>query len=842
MHSSLPLPATATQRRLLVFHGSPWIELRNLVRLNTPQAAKKTDQDVDSQSANTTKHTLALTGDVATLQADVLKAVRMSRSFHLSSIAPDIELKDLPKLESVTEYGITEEVEENLQTKEVTRLVEAVTSSTPLEFIGSADLTFDTASSYDILATLADQIWQAAHIDKYDAGNILAEHCPGLVSHDMEKTRTILEKFCGEENDAVSKQPMTPERRQDYFSLVNYCTSVIARVVCGAVEGNSLHVNLLAHLARISIKLKVLSGKLVEFSEESLSNTASDLKFDHKCYSSLRGRLDKIDSDPDTDDLQNLRGMKKGELEKESGATTTEDAIKGVYFAQCAKFRYGIHKLLRVILLSLKGTNGLYNTPLSSYEMCAIVYESGFEGTPILVFQDGQDELLGTSDASNLNCAHSGFDVLDQAVRHVRGQIESCSSRAGTAVNSATGSSDGSSRREKESIENSIGTRIHWNYPSNGRDIGETSQGMTHLTSMSHVITVAIPLLMTDPRAAIFIRELIDLVIYAEFPQERLFNPVKPRVFGKYTAFFSLSTVNYRKTQENRKSYEARSLSSAAMRCNNLYMGTALGRFPSSAQSDDSAVELVQHHRVELDNIAQIVDRWVFEEKGVMVQCREYVLACMLAALLLVVGGLAVGSSLGQRISGVDPFNITTYTWVLAAFLLLVAKSIRVGDWPWNDFLHGRVLCKSVSELSRVTGIDEQFIFVKLLQDERESFLETRGPYNVIFRRKSDNGFSIDRPLNLWPMLLSGLIMVETESIRGRSLVCLDLRKGTEHDIVGNVGDAEHLQDKYIHSARALDIKDGAQDVDATRIRLTEGKVTWLRTVGLYANQEAKFI
>lgn len=82
-------------------------------------------------------------------------------------------------------------------------------------------------------------------------------------------------------------------------------------------------------------------------------------------------------------------------------------------------------------------------------------------------------------------------------------------------------------------------------------------------------------------------------------------------------------------------------------------------------------------------------------------------------------------------------------------------------------------MCKSVSELSSVTGIDEQLILAKLLQDESISALQTRGLYNTVFNRKSEDGFSIDRPLSTWTMLLSRLIMIEVDTVRGRGLIRL---------------------------------------------------------------------
>lgn len=166
--------------------------------------------------------------------------------------------------------------------------------------------------------------------------------------------------------------------------------------------------------------------------------------------------------------------------------------------------------------------------------------------------------------------------------------------------------------------------------------------------------------------------------------------------------------------------------------------------------------------------------------------------------------------------------------------------------WPWNDFLHGRVLCKSVSELSSVTGIDGQLILAKLLQDESISFLETRGPYNTVFRRHSEDGFSIDRPISIWTMLLSGLIMIEVELARGRGLVCLDLRRGTKYGLIQNLGDPEFISDaKFIHCNRLLDSKD--QDTyththdHPNKIRLAKANMAWLRARGFYGNKHAEF-
>ena len=87
-------------------------------------------------------------------------------------------------------------------------------------------------------------------------------------------------------------------------------------------------------------------------------------------------------------------------------------------------------------------------------------------------------------------------------------------------------------------------------------------------------------------------------------------------------------------------------------------------------------------------------------------------------------------------------------------------------------------------ELNEVTGVHEQLIIAKLLHEEHATILRTRGPYNSAFKRKADDGFSIDVPLTMWTMLLSGLIMVQVVTPDGRALACLDVRRGQKYACV----------------------------------------------------------
>ncbi|EHK42027.1 hypothetical protein TRIATDRAFT_302325 [Trichoderma atroviride IMI 206040] len=208
-----------------------------------------------------------------------------------------------------------------------------------------------------------------------------------------------------------------------------------------------------------------------------------------------------------------------------------------------------------------------------------------------------------------------------------------------------------------------------------------------------------------------------------------------------------------------------------------------LQRSPTLSQnqptSENNGEEQVQE---KLDSCVVKMEKWVVDETSVTVSCKTYVWSLMAITAVLVGGGLAMGLTVGQRIDGVDPFNLATYTWALAAFIIVVFKSMWVESWTWSDFLRQRVRCRSVSELAAATNLDYQLIMAKLLHDDcNGSILVTRGPYNTIFRNQTNggDGFSIDQPLSAETLMLSGIALLKVLTPRGHAIVCLDYRCGT---------------------------------------------------------------
>lgn len=868
-HSTeLPAPVTAENDKNSLpthFFGL----LRNLRWAPTTTVKQKRDEE--SQEASTSAPNLSPDDLDIVTNEDILSIVESHKLFRMPSVTENTEVKDLPNFYDTTEYNVTEEVQSALWAREVSRLVEVVTGNDPIAFNASSSFQVDSKKSYELFTELADQVWHSLNILSFDAESTMARHnkelCNGKI---MERSRSVLQLFCNKDEDTDDIKPEEKKpRRDDFVHFVNYFTAVVARIMCQAARGKSFHANILAHMARISTKLKVLSANPEEYSLTSLANGRSAPRIPIPELNSQRERQGNNSKGPSNQSNQNnsaeddptvasqfgsflingVRAMNTGDSEEWEGSSK-KDVLKAIYFVTSAKFHLIILEMLNFIVISVRGRSRLTRTSITSYEMCATVYNTGFEKFSTLVFQDRDHDFLGTSDASSISYARNIFNNLNQTVQYL---LLRPSSRVQPIAEKSTSDVDDGTVHPGAN-EMSVGTRLSWAYSPDhpGSDDLLNTQTIT-FNSMSQVISVLVPLILASPAAVHKLAASITMLIFAEFDEERQKSPIRPVVYDTYTAFFNLSTQEYEDRHSRRRSKEAQSLSNSLVRRKTLVAAKNDNHFLDVGSSDDINMSdmnpthnhyyVMERRRKATEKARELMDTWVLEEKGVMVQCNSYVIGLMCLCALVVAGGIAFGASVGERVPGVDPFDITSYCWLLSAFLLLMAKSIRVQTWSWTDFLHGRVLCKSVSELSSVTGIDNQLILAKLLQDESVSYLQTRGPYNTVFKRKSDDGFSIDRPLKIWTMFLSGLIMIEVESARGAAVVCLDLRRGTSAHMIANLGDVSSKEEEahYIYGYKLSEKDQSRGSLSKNRIRLKSGQMNWMQALGIYGNEDAEF-
>ncbi|KAL8381777.1 hypothetical protein RB595_005845 [Gaeumannomyces hyphopodioides] len=820
--------------------------------------------------------------------ADVLKAVRFHKSFQLPSVAPDVEVTDLPTFDDLTLYGVGEDEQERLWDLEARRLVGAVTADAHRPFCGSAELAVDSKSSYEAMAALADQVFQVLDIVEHDRESLLAEHESMLCTKNkIQRSLVGLNYLRDRYEEDEEHDPDSPcTNRQDLFHFIDYCTATLARLICTASEGEVFHVAVVASIVKLSTKLKVLSAHPGEYAKISIENGVSSQEVHVPQDSDMRGRQGDgimpgfgasqgVGPGPGDSANSNLRALadlmrniNTGVLGQIAGGNqlatiSRKDTVKMFYFFQGVAIHRNVTEMLFYLVVSLRGTNRMVRTALTSYEICALIYETGVERFRTLVFQDQNGDFFGTSHAAELNCAGGVIRMLSQIVEHIAAEDRSNQSRGGASAGS--NHAGGHDNNADQDDTKSVGTEISWSYVPG--DSGSRSLQLPQrlpLSSMSRVVAVIVPMILASPHLTHSIRDFMNMVTSTDLMQERKQEgKVKPRTFGNnYSAFFCMTTREYHDNQADRESDEAKSLSNSLMRRNNLLGGkdiTTIGRNvsfgplkatpvldPVEDRDTKTALDRIQRHQTELDRARYKMSKWILEEKGVMVQCGVFVTSLMLVCAVLVTGGIAVGVTVGERIPGVDPFNITTYCWVMAGFLLLVAKSIRVHQWPWNDFLRGRVLCTSVSELSSVTGINGQLIIAHLLQEEANTFLQTRGPFNAVFRRRSDVGFSIDIPISMWTMLICGLIMIEVESADGRGLVCLDVR-GRGVAFIENLGTIVPKKDGadriYCRSLPDQKVRGADHHKAPHRVRLNVGgEMAWRRAIGFYGIREAEFV
>ncbi|RYP32533.1 hypothetical protein DL767_005145 [Monosporascus sp. MG133] len=467
--------------------------------------------------------------------------------------------------------------------------------------------------------------------------------------------------------------------------------------------------------------------------------------------------------------------------------------------------------------------------------MCLLVYDIGFEGFKTVLFQDRDLEYSASSDRDVLNTTQSALIILHQILTQLQAS------------------------KTRRPINDHDQTVVEWAYhelEEPGIRTVKPSQLVPQaipLDSMADIVTVMVPFAFTSP------------MLLAEFTKFRtmmaLTGGVKDVVrsfqegqFGTYCRLYTRDFDREAKSREILRlsqAFECRTFS----RCRLVdKMEDGSSSFLHTAEENRGATE---HESLEKELIKCSVkmNGWLIDESSVTVACRRYVSGVMFTALVLAAGGLTIGFTVGERIQGVDPFNLATYTWVLAAFVILICKAVLVENWAWSDFLQFKVRCKSVSELAATTQMDEQVIIAKLLHDDcGDGILVTRGPFNSVFRRQanSEDGFSIDVKIKPITLILSGLAPLKVVTPRGHAIVCLDHRRGTflafvEHE---GVKDKEHLVcddiDRHIRDWKASKprrVWPSTNQVEPCKLHLTKtNHFKWKRVQGLCDLKEGEVV
>lgn len=495
------------------------------------------------------------------------------------------------------------------------------------------------------------------------------------------------------------------------------------------------------------------------------------------------------------------------------------------YFGYMALINEWTSSTLLYLFQQLKG-NFVSDLPSDVFDLCSTLYEAGTIDciVPILLHQDRAAELSGTNTMAMIQYSYMGYWLAYEAANN----FQSARSQPRASVKPARGGAASSS----------ITIRIELNHATTA--LGGYSQEATddslhsaldfsksyiecHPQNLSQVLSVMIPILCTAPDFNATLSSSISGLrkLFAIDVQEHLL-PKPPR----FTGVVSLRTSAFEaKDLSCLPQSDFRSLSLSILAEQDRQSTLALKHMPTQTwqrTSADHRQQQVRDVRERQLRLAKDASQWVIEGAAIRVDCAGYVYTVMAICGTIAVGGLMLGIFLGTfvqdsiALKGVDPFGFTSYSWIIAAFILLIAKSTRVHDWPWRDFLLRRVTCRSLSELQAVTGADEQDLITYLITMEYENVLCTSGPHNSIFARRQGSGspgFSIDVKPQLRTLLASGLIFVKVLMRKEPTLVCLDFRAGGGKEGRSGTRHRDNLSSGDIHCRYPPGRGDRVQDL-----------------------------
>jgi hypothetical protein len=290
--------------------------------------------------------------------------------------------------------------------------------------------------------------------------------------------------------------------------------------------------------------------------------------------------------------------------------------------------------------------------------------------------------------------------------------------------------------------------------------------GEMKLRSMRHVITALIPYTMACGEFACQLRIMIANAKRVVDPIYR----VRLCTEVRFLAAFLVRTSTYNQPTDS----EVTSVWESSISQQRALAGRSLVSHPRPRPYEhDELCNILRTENIRTATGLDQLETWTIDEKSITIPYRRYCYGSLGVCATLVSGGLAIGLTVERRINGVDPFNISIFCWTLAAFLALLLKSIRVDNWPWRDFLRGRVVCRSVSEVRDVAGMEPQLLLSILLILEMQVMLSKRGRFCVLFAQKEDDGFLVDIPITTKAMNDGGCFFAKVVTDAGPALVCV---------------------------------------------------------------------
>ena len=729
------------------------------------------------------------------------------------------DLADLPKFNDLQHYDVRPEDELRWKKQEVIRLIEVGATLKPLAFPADLLVGKATSENYNKLHNLGAQLKQILAICKHDNELILIEHCPAVANaEEYEAThQLLLREFDSDSQLLRFQRDLKIGDRNDEIlhALIDYMTGTLMQILLRTMDGDMWRVNCTAILAACSAKLKSLVFDIARAAASSLDMT-SEVHFRIKAKKAFNVVADLDDNGSEHDwRLPNLIPSRNTEkftatLQREILQKHENDVSKS-YFKRLSIFCSHILRLLSVVANQIE-SNANSNLPVNILDSSVVVYEVS-ELEPLTLLCQERDGSIGvTSNPHEIRVSVVPMELC----RKVWNALPD----------------------SKEGDKGADWTRVAWKWTGmdgNGQLLPNRDAGGRLLKEIHLVITALIPYFMT---VGTFAHVLANFSQLSQTTMDAT-KPIRPFSETRFLASFIVRSSGYEAERANflhdadicnvsqHSMTQRRALAEDSM--TNLYRSSKVG--------DKALREDVYAENQRVTEGIKNLREWVYDSNTITISYKWYCWSIMTACAFLVLGGVAIGLTVKERIKGVDPFQITGFCWLTAGFTVIIAKSMRVGNWPWRDFLTGQVVCCTLMELVGVTGMDPQLLLTLLLRLETQMVISKRGSFAFIFHNyDTSNGFLIDKPMTTSAMAEAGTILIKVLAAHGPSLVAIQTSETTTWDVIRPKGTVDR---KCRPVCRNLTVRGEWKEKSGAKPRysLDYQELDWYRILGIFETE-----
>ncbi|KAK6829775.1 hypothetical protein PG987_010359 [Apiospora arundinis] len=712
------------------------------------------------------------------------EAIFKEANHHNSFRYFDDHKANLPRLDDVSQYGVTEGAYESLLRGEISRLVEVAIQQQPNRFDSNGNFGDISEVTFEELTNLTHQLMVNTNIVQLDNNSLVLENAKSSTIITLcamqlkERYQKLHSRYQGTAGFRVRPpEPLNPleRHRAMYFKLVDYASGSCVRLLTRVATGGNWNTTIIALFAKLSLKLKVLE-------RDSRNNALASLENADRV-------VEEFEQSDEPRVVIKLNNYVKDEKMPETHIAFGNDDVdlKDIYFGKGIMLREAIHDMLGISLSAFQ-RNSTRKKGLVGIETCTIAYEAGLGKSNVIISQDREGQVLTTALQHACKASHAALTMLRQNFEHI---------------------SDHAHYPPPQMVDvGRVHLTVDW-LTKNENGNSEVFYGTIPTYRVDDMVSMLVPLCLSYPSFSRSVEEMINQIDWDDEIKDKIQWFDQPKLQARCCIQSHLAVLEMEEFNNNHldtvpvsqsglikptrvgtvidDDWQC-SLPSCSQDCSQItpFRLTKSLKDPGFPGSDKSLKEYQQHdHKTE---------QWIFDTVSVTVNCRRYVFTVLAVCIVIVAGGLAIPFSVGSRIDGVDPFQITSFCWLVVGVILIAAKSRYVTEWPWHDFLHGRVVCRSVCDLADVSGVDKQVILAKLLSNEEALLLKTKGPFNGMFNpeQRHGTGFSIDEPLRLSTMIASGFLILKVASKAGEHLICLDVRKPLDY-AANNARDLRYL-------------------------------------------------